>query len=691
MIAFSVTPRDTPEPGHSYVGDFPPGLRGRWVAMWTHTPRDALTMSSISEPCETFQRHSWKNLESIRLPGISLWIAHVPDQASDIEFLLYGTGDVPTSLQVKAIALNQTLAALLLMLSRPGRVISALPGKSSELPARIRQALVDIAIKPRSEQTYGNWVLCYDTWSNGRVDALESSLNHDRIPRFLAVVFHDANTTPAALEATLASVRSSRLATEVLTFDSCRASLSQMLTGRSEDYVAILQAGEIVPVHGFMLAAQFIGESERPGIVLSDEDRVDENGQRGSPLFKPVPDHMLMVSGMLSRGLWLIRRDVFTEYPPSATAWAETMRLELWLRLYEAGLADNSYRIPYVLTHRRADTRDAPPAAIVDVVKEHLARHGLTAKIGSRSFPIDVQLLPSTSPKICIIVPSTCRNPHVTRCLPGILRDTSWPDFELIVVVSQIDDLDARQLENIQLISGDPRVRTLHYRVSEFNYSAANNYAASFTACEYLCFVNDDVLPVTNDWLEILMGNLSNPNVAVVGAKLLYEDLTVQHAGVMMGLGGMCEHIFRGLPQTQPGYAHRAVLDQELSAVTGACLLVRREVYDAVGGMDEIFPSGYNDIDFCMKVRARGFSVVWSAHAELYHFELSSFGHHYAGVRAPRQMIDVTLMWNRWGEICADDPYHNPNLSLVPGREWTPAFPPRLPLQPNNRSKPATR
>jgi hypothetical protein len=173
------------------------------------------------------------------------------------------------------------------------------------------------------------------------------------------------------------------------------------------------------------------------------------------------------------------------------------------------------------------------------------------------------------------------------------------------------------------------------------------------------------------------MGHLSDPQVAAVGAKLLYENRTVQHAGVIMGLAGLCEHAFRHLPQGAPGYAGRASLDQELSAVTGACLLMRREVFDAIGGMDEVFASGFNDVDLCMKIRAQGHSIVWSAHAELFHLESLSFGHHYAGDSAPRELVDIERLWKRWHEICEDDPFHNPNLSLTRGMEWTPAFPPR--------------
>ncbi|WP_376087997.1 glycosyltransferase family 2 protein [Roseomonas sp. CCTCC AB2023176] len=174
-------------------------------------------------------------------------------------------------------------------------------------------------------------------------------------------------------------------------------------------------------------------------------------------------------------------------------------------------------------------------------------------------------------------------------------------------------------------------------------------------------------------------GWLADPRVGAVGVRLLYPTGTVQHGGVIIGLSGLCDHAHRGLPGDDPGYAHRAVLPQELSAVTAACMLVRREAYDAVGGMDEGYPSAFNDVDLCLRIGEAGHRVVYDGAVTLHHHELQTYGNHYAGERAAHQAAEVARMRARWAPLVAEDPFHNPNLSLEFGREWEPAFPPRAP------------
>jgi hypothetical protein len=166
--------------------------------------------------------------------------------------------------------------------------------------------------------------------------------------------------------------------------------------------------------------------------------------------------------------------------------------------------------------------------------------------------------------------------------------------------------------------------------------------------------------------------------MGIVGPRLLYSDGTVQHGGVLMGLSGMCEHASRGLPGNATGPARRVMLDQELSAVTGACLLLRRDAFDAVGGMDEAYPSAFNDIDLCMRVREAGWGVIYAGGVALTHHELQTYGSHYAGERASHLEDEIRRFRRRWAMEVALDPFHNPNLGLTAGTEWDPAIPPRI-------------
>jgi O-antigen biosynthesis protein len=251
-------------------------------------------------------------------------------------------------------------------------------------------------------------------------------------------------------------------------------------------------------------------------------------------------------------------------------------------------------------------------------------------------------------------------------------------------VISQTSPLDGAQFATIARLSADPRFRYIMVEQENFNYSLANNAAVAATRGPLVCLLNDDVEPKDPDWLARMVGHLCDPRVGAVGARLDYPNGLVQHGGVIVGLAGLCEHANRFLHGNQPGYAWRAVLDQELSAVTGACLLVRRAIYDAVNGMDETYPSAFGDVDFCLKIREAGHAIVFCATTELIHYESLSYGCHYSGdTAAAREAVDVRRMLGRWSAVCAADPFHNPNLTLQRGSEWALAFPPRVSKPPD--------
>jgi GT2 family glycosyltransferase len=658
-------------------GAVPAGLLGRWCVVWARTGRAKVVTvrirSATAVPGEPIRSY----LRVLRFAGVGWVVLHIPPDARELDICCYGADALPALVAVHASSVGRAMAAVLLLAGNPAAAARALRGDPRSLPARLRAAANALAVQPKPPASYGDWIAFFDRWDRGRCKRVLDSADPAQAPRVVAVVFHDAGTPAAALAASLASVGNATVAVEALACGPGHGSLPALLDGIGADYIGLLQAGEVVPPHGFALAAHFIAALGRPAAVLADEDLLAADGTRHAPLFKPQPSRSLMVSGLLSRGLWLIRRDVLAAHCPAAAAWAETARLEVWLRLHESGLAHDTWRIPHILTHRRCDTQAAPPAAIANTAAGHFAPCGLPIRIDAARFPIDASLLPFGNGRVCIIIPSACRKEHVLRCIPAIVANNSHGNFEVIVVVSQPQQPDEDQLRTLREVTRDGRVRTVHHAAAGFNYAAANNHAAAQTTAELLCLVNDDVQPVAPDWLAILAANLGDPEVAAVGAKLLYPDRTVQHGGMIMGLAGLCGHAFRHLAQGDGGYGGRALLDQEMSAVTGACLLVRHDVYDAVGGLDETFASAFSDVDLCLKIRALGRRIVWSAHAELFHLETQTFGRYYAPDQAPRALADAALFWQRWRTACEDDPYYNPNLSLVADSVWTPAFPPR--------------
>jgi GT2 family glycosyltransferase len=348
--------------------------------------------------------------------------------------------------------------------------------------------------------------------------------------------------------------------------------------------------------------------------------------------------------------------------------------------LHSAGGAHRIRRVPRLLTHRRADTQAAPPAMLAQVVNMFLGGLGVQATV-TPEFPLRLRWHGGelTTRKVNLIVPTRLRGNIQLRCLLDVLAHTTYCNFEMLIVVTQDAPLDEAQRQAAERLRAAGPVRIELLRRASFNYSLANNLGASRTDGAFICLLNDDVSTLDSDWLDRMVAVFSDKNVGIVGAKLYYPNMTTQHGGVIMGLAGLADHVNRFLPRGEPGYMWRGEVDQELSVVTGACLVVRRDVFERVGGLDEALATGFNDVDFCLRARALKYSVVMAASVELIHHETLSFGHHYADI-PDQEAADVALMQDRWAAVCAADPFHNPNLSLTGPNEWALAVPPRVSL-----------
>ena len=610
--------------------------------------------------------------------GAPRLLLFIPSDAVELRVELLGVAETPSHLPLTARPLSRAGAAAMLFGRAPGRVLRAAFGGGPGWRRRVRAALAQGSGEAPPE-SYEFWTTLFDHWSQADIDRLLASPRRPAWPGILALVLCAGQPDTEAARASLASLAAQVTPVRAQAL-SHGASVVAALRDAGEPYVLILQAGEVLPRHAAALLGEWIVRNGAPPALYADEDAIMADGAREAPLFKPQPNRALMLSGTLTRGAWLFRREWAVAHAPEAAGWAEALRLDLWLRLHEAGRAGETRRVPFVLAHRRPDAEQAPAEAIAPVVEAHFARIGEQARIVADALPLRVRpvLAEARRRSVSLIVPSALRAGHVRRCLRAILELTDHDALELVVVVSQTAPLDAEQRATLAAVGEDPRLRVMMLSTERFNYSAANNFGARHTSAEFLCLLNDDVAPTAPDWLNSMLGHFADPGIGAVGARLLYPNGTVQHGGIIMGLAGLAEHAHRGLPRQEVGYAHRAVLSQELSAVTGACLLTRRSVYMTADGMDESFPIAFNDVDYCMKLREAGHRIIYCADAELVHYESLSLGHHFSGERAAVEREEVRRMRQRWPEVVAADPFHNPNLSLERGREWELAFPPRL-------------
>jgi GT2 family glycosyltransferase len=250
---------------------------------------------------------------------------------------------------------------------------------------------------------------------------------------------------------------------------------------------------------------------------------------------------------------------------------------------------------------------------------------------------------------------------HLNACVESVLGVSSYRNFELIVVDNQ--SVEPQMLAYLEHLAGTPRVRVLRY-AQPFNYSAINNYAAKQANGEVLCLLNNDTEVISSDWMEEMLGHLVQERVGIVGAKLYYPDGRVQHAGDVVGVGGIANHLHTSIERDHPGYGRRAVLAQELSAVTGACLMTWRSLYLQLGGLNERhLPVAFNDVDYCLRVREAGYRVIWTPYAELYHHESLSRGRDLTPDKKVRARREAAYMRSRWKHVLQHDPFYNPNFS----------------------------
>jgi len=667
-----------------FVATIPLEMRGRWCRLEARLtdPSSVCTLRIGETPSDTSATEvplsppRWPRRSTRRVA-----IAYIPAHAASIRLCLFGD-TYPAGrpvLSCRPISYGKAgLAACARQPARAARAVvrAALSGPRRGL-GRLRRDLGVLALEAGAAASYQLWTELFDNWTGAKLRQLLGSPSRPRWPEIAVFVFHAAPTPDAALRATLEAL------------DRCPLGCPRRLVGpgalfaraladTTAEYIALLQSGEVVPPHALPLLAEQAVALGLPVILFADEDALTAKGERHDPVFKPAPSRTLMLSGTLAGGVWLVRRTLLEHVTPGAEAWAETLRLDVWLRLHEAAHVDASHRVPHILTHRRPDAEAAPAAALAEVVQGHLDRTGFPAYVAPGP-PLRVRVAAPRDhqPLVSLIVPSACRAAHVLRCMHAVLAHTDYTAFEIIVVVAGTLPLDRRQQAVLERLGDDRRVRPLILQADGFNYAAANNTAAQLAEGAHVCLLNDDVAPLHQGWLAAMVGHLTDPHVGIVGARLLYPDGSVQHSGIVLRPDGTGEHAHRFLGRNAPGYAGRARLSQEVSAVTGACLLARRDLYERLGGLDESFASAFNDMDFCLRARAAGWGVVLAAEAELVHHESMTYGRHYAEGEQARAAADRARMLARWGQACAEDPFHNPNLGRHPGGLRLPAFPPR--------------
>ncbi|HEY5026287.1 MAG TPA: glycosyltransferase [Acidimicrobiales bacterium] len=459
------------------------------------------------------------------------------------------------------------------------------------------------------------------------------------------------------------------------------------LSTATGEWVGCLDHDDILAEHALALVAAAIADHPEVGIVYSDEDKLDGAGVRHGPYFKPDFDPLLLLGQNYLSHLCLFRRDLVTEAGGYREGYEGSQDWDLTLRVSELVTPEQVVHIPHVLYHWRAHAGStasglaAKPYAVDAgrrAVADHLARTGrparvTPARIGSSGFNRVSWAPPEAEPLVSIIIPTRDGGPVLRRCVDSVMAMTTYTNVEIVVV-----DNASRGVDTLEYLRAHQDRLIVIRDEQPFNFSAINNAAVRRTSGEIICLLNDDTEVISEDWLTEMVGHISQPGIGAVGAKLYYDDGRVQHGGIVLGIHGVAAYSYRFSGRLSPGYSGRLQLAQHMSAVTAACMAVRREAWDQVGGLDEQnLPGAFHDVDFCLRLRQSGWGIVWTPYAELFHHKPIGRGTDDTEPRAEDLSREFTYMQNRWGpQVLLHDPYYNPNLSLEAG-DFSLAGPPR--------------
>ena len=411
-------------------------------------------------------------------------------------------------------------------------------------------------------------------------------------------------------------------------------------------------------------------------VIYTDEDKVSMDGQHYfDPNFKPDFNLFRLRENNYICHIFVVRKSLTGETGMLRSEFDGAQDFDFILRCCEK--AKKITHIPKVLYHWRChmDSTAADPSSKAyayeagrKAIREHYQRMGIDAKVDMTERPgwyrshIKIQ----GNPMVSIIIPNKDHTDDLELCLFSMSRKSTYRNYEILIVENNSEKEETFEYYK-KLPERYPKVRMLTWE-KEFNYSAINNFAAEEAQGEYLLFLNNDVEILTPDWIEEMLQNCQQENVAAVGAKLYYPDDTIQHAGVVLGLGGIAGHIMCRASREDPGYFGRMISVQEISAVTAACMMVKKSEFDSVKGFDETFQVAFNDIDLCMKFRAAGKKIVFTPYAELYHYESKSRGLEDTPEKQFRFDKEVKRFQEKWAQqLEMGDPYYSPNLSVTEG------------------------
>lgn len=438
----------------------------------------------------------------------------------------------------------------------------------------------------------------------------------------------------------------------------------------SGEYVGFLDHDDLLHPNALDWYAIKLSEVPQAKLIYCDEDKITPAGVRFAPHFKPDFNPELLLAYNYLNHFTLIQKALFQKLGALRPALDGAQDFDLVLRASETLHPTEICHVPKILYHWRASQGSTAQSqssktwartASLDAVRQALLRRGVEGEVGiMEGFPTanKVSYALESQPKVTIIVPTRDNEVLLDNCLASILERTTYTNYEIDVIDN--GSIKPSTLEYLRRLR-DSRVN-VRTDSQPFNYSAINNKAAQIATGDFICFLNDDTQVISSGWLEELVSCAQQTDVGAVGARLWYPNDTVQHAGIVLGIGAVAGHALVGLRRGVAGHAGRALLRQNVSGVTAACILISRKQFTEIGGFDENLAVGYNDVDMCLKITTRGKKIIWTPQADLLHFESISRGRDSSPEQIARAASETSIMIRKWGGQLRNDPFYNPNF-----------------------------
>lgn len=500
------------------------------------------------------------------------------------------------------------------------------------------------------EQTYSNWELCFSDGSGAQSPLTELLKELTAKDNRIKYVSHE----------------------ESLQISENTNSAIEIATG---DFIAFADHDDELTPNALFECVKAINEKPQTLVIYTDEDKMSMDGHKFfQPHFKPDYNPDLLCTVNYICHLFVVSRKVIEKVGGLRSEFDGAQDYDFVLRCVEAVKDEEICHIPKILYHWRChedSTAENPESKLYAfeagrrAVQAHYERTGIHAEVfkGEYLGLYRTKFIRDHDPLISIIIPNKDHIDDLKRCMESIEQKSTYKNYEYIIVEN--NSTDSATFEYYKKLEAEnPKVRMVYWD-GVFNYSAINNYGASFAKGEYLLLLNNDTEIINPDCLEELLGYCMRKDVGAVGARLYYEDNTIQHAGVVIGFGGIAGHCFVQQKRGTTGYCHRIICAQDYSAVTAACMMVKKSAFDAVGGLSEELAVAFNDIDFCMKLRKAEYLIVYNPYAELYHYESKSRGLEDTPEKVARFNKEIATFEKKWPEILENgDPYYNPNLTL---------------------------